>query len=98
MIRDVIQTKREGKKIPDYLLPRANDIIKFFSDYLQKPLSYTLDLLLRGSAQQLDFVEHLGKPWNEDCRERFHTVREHYAEKKDILVLVGSGHLPAFLE
>ncbi len=68
------------------------------ADFLKKPLEYTLELYAQGSTQCLDFVEALGKPWNECSKERFHEIRAQYKDKQNILVHVGEGHLPVFLE
>ncbi len=64
--------------------------------HLKKPYHYILELLSLGPYRYAEFLQNVGKPWNEYSRQRFQGLLEKYPEKTSILVSAGAGHLPVF--
>ena len=76
-----------------------DNLILRISEGMNKPKDYVENLILSGlsSISRKDFFSKVAKPWNDYCKKRFNELKREHHNKKNILVNVGMGHLPAFL-
>ena len=72
-------------------------VVQWASECLGRPTQDVLRLMKTAlDGNVLDFEEVVGKSWDSYVKKRFHEILDTYPEKKNVLVLCGALHLPAF--